>query len=233
MQISVVIPVFNEVESLRLLGPRLVASLDKISTDYEIIYVDDASRDDSLSVLKSFEVGTKPVKIISFKDNQGQSEALRAGFNCCSGEWVITLDADCQNPPEEIQRLWLLRDEFDYLSGVREKRQDSLIKRLASRIARFSRRVVLGDTTQDSGCALRLFRRKILVEVFLPNNFHRFFTFLVRSKGFSVKEVPITHCRREFGKSKYGVLKRLWQGLFDLSAVSGLVKKDSKHEVKH
>jgi len=233
MQFSVVIPVFNEVGSLKILQERLDRVMQGFPAGYEIIYVDDGSRDASLGVLKALKESFPAIRIISFKENRGQSAAFYAGFKAARGEWIITLDADGQNPPEEIIRLLEFYQQFDFVTGVRKKRSDSLRRKIASRVAKFFCRLVLGDLTQDVGCSLRIFRRKIVEAIPFFRNFHRFFTFLVKEAGFSVKEVPVAHHRRAAGKSKYSDWKRLKEGIVDLRGVAWLRKRLIKYEVKY
>ena len=233
MEFSVVIPLFNEEESLTLLQERLHPVCESISGDYEIIYVDDGSTDSSLAVLKQLKQKYPSIKIISFKKNQGQSAGLFAGFKGSQGEWLITLDADLQNPPEEIPGLWQFKNDFDFITGIREKRRDSLLRKLSSRIARFFRQITLKDSTQDIGCSLRIFKRQLFENLPYFKNFHRFFTFLAREAGFRIKEVPLKHNERKFGKSKYTTFKRAREGIFDLIGVFWLKRRLIKYDIKH
>lgn len=233
IEFSIVIPAFNEEQSLPLLQERLYKVMEKLPGDYEIIYVDDGSKDTTLEVLKKLKEGCPKIRIISFKENRGKSVAFFAGFKACYGKWIITLDADLQNPPEEIFKLLKLREDFDFITGIREKRKDSFLKRISSEIARVSSWLVLGDTTKDIGCCLRMFKREIVDYPFYFRNFHRFFPFLVKLYGFSVKEVYVAHSPRRFGKSKYGILKRAKEGIFDLAGVLWYKKRYIKYEVKY
>ena len=156
------------------------------------------------------------MKIIFFKENRGQSAALYAGFKASKGRWIISLDADLQNPPREIHKLTAFKHDYDFITGIRANRKDNFLKIASSTTARFFRWLILQDRTTDTGCSLRVFRREVVDSLSYFKNFHRFFTFLVRIKGFSVKEVCINHRPRRFGRSKYGVLKRAEQGIGDL-----------------
>ncbi len=233
MELSIVIPVFNEAESLNPLQEELKQPLKDIGCEYEIIYVDDASSDSSLEVLKTIAKEHDRIRIISFVSNRGQSAALQVGFKNARGEWIATLDADGQNPPSEIKCLWEARESFDFITGIRNKRKDSFVKRAGSVLARIFRRLVLGDTSKDVGCSLRIFRKEVVDTITLFNNFHRFFTFLVKIHGFSIKEVLVEHRGRKFGSSKYGNCKRLCQGIFDLWGVFWLKKRLISYEVKY
>lgn len=225
MEFSVVIPVYNEKDSLPLLQSRLHKVMEKLGQEYEIIYVDDGSKDSSRKILEEIKKNYSRIKIISFKKNQGQSTALFAGFREAKGKWIITLDADLQNPPQEILTLLNWRAEYDFITGIREKRADNFLRKTSSYVAKFFRWLILKDYTRDTGCSLKVFRREIIE--FLPffKNFHRFFTFLVRNLGFKVQEVPVKHQRRRFGKSKYGIGQRVRAGLFDLLGVFWLKKR--------
>ena len=224
-----VIPVFNEEGCLRALHAELTAVMEKMPGGYEIIYIDDGSTDSSSEVLPQL---TPAAKIISFPQNQGQSTALYAGFKAAQGSWIITLDADGQNPPQEIPRLLKARGGVDFVAGIRKARKDNWWRKATSSGARFFRWLVLGDKTRDTGCALRAFRREVVEALPLFRNFHRFFPFLARAQGFSVKEVSVEHKKRTTGSSKYGTGQRLWQGLFDLWGVFWLKRRLMRYEVK-
>jgi len=234
MEFSIVVPVYNEESSLTLLQEQLHEVMEKTGSEYEVIYVDDDSKDSSLNVLEGLKKGGYPeIRIISLKEHKGQSVALFAGFKSLKGKWVITLDADLQNPPGEISELLKFKNDYDFITGIRRRRRDSLLRKASSRIAQLFRQAVLGDTTTDTGCALRMFKRDVIDSVCFFDNFHRFFTFLVRAKGFRIKEVYVKHGPRKFGKSKYGTLERAMAGLFDLFGVFWLMKRSIDYEIKH
>jgi glycosyltransferase involved in cell wall biosynthesis len=232
MKCSVVIPLFNEEENLRPLHSRLHSVLESLSSPYEIIFVDDGSTDTSPEILKKLSQNHPAVRFISFRVNKGQSTALYAGFRASRGEWIITLDADLQNPPEEIPKLWELRNEADFITGIREKRRDTLLRKISSRIAKYFRSFTLGDTTQDTGCSLRMFKSEVVENLPYFRNFHRFFTFLAREAGFRVREVPLEHNERRFGTSKYTTLGRAKEGIFDLIGVFWLKRRLINYEIK-
>lgn len=233
IELSIVIPLFNEEETLPLLQERLHLVCENIACKYEIIYVDDGSTDGSLKVLKELKKVYHPIRVVSFKKNQGQAACLFAGFKASRGEWIITLDADLQNPPEEIPKLLEFKNSFDFITGIREERRDSFLRKISSNIARFFRWLILKDTTQDVGCSLRMFKRGIIEYLPYFKNFHRFFTFLAREAGFKVKEVPLKHDVRKFGESKYGILKRAKEGIFDLIGVFWLRRRLINYEIKY
>ncbi|MCF7908409.1 MAG: glycosyltransferase family 2 protein [Candidatus Omnitrophica bacterium] len=233
MEFSVVIPVLNEAESLSPLQKELQEVMQQMRCEYEIVYVDDASSDSSLEVLKGLAEQYERIRVVSFNKNRGQSAALAAGFNVSRGEWIITLDSDGQNPPSEIVKLIEFKDKFDFVTGVRKNRQDSFNRKIASSVAKFFRWLTLGDISQDTGCSLRLFKKEILNSLPLFDHFHRFFNLLVRSKGFSIKEVAVNHRGRLFGVSKYSTTKRMLSGIFDLWGVVWFKKRLIKYEVKY
>ena len=224
-ELSLVIPVYNEEESLVFLQDEIVKAMEPLSLEYEVIYVDDGSTDSSSGILKKIRRIYANVKVISFMENRGQSVAFYAGFRQARGEWIATLDADLQNPPSEIPKLLKFKNEADFITGVRKNREDSLIRKASSRIARSFRHIVLGDITIDVGCSLRVFKKKVVENIPLFRNFHRFFTLLVKDAGFKIKEVEVMHMARRRGKSKYGTLKRAIEGLFDLFGVFWLRKR--------
>lgn len=228
MEFSVVVPLLDEEESLRFLHKELQETMEKLSCEYEITYVDDGSKDSSLEVLKELKETCPKVKIISFKKRKGQSAALMAGFESSRGKWIVTLDGDLQNPPAEFFKLLEFKDNFDFITGIRRNRKDNFIKKAYAGVAKFFMWLVLGDVTKDPGCSLRLFKKEIVKTIPLFKNFHRFFTFLVKMEGFSVKEVYVNHEKRRFGRSKYGILKRAGEGIFDLWELFWL----KKHIVK-
>ncbi|MDD5195471.1 MAG: glycosyltransferase family 2 protein [Candidatus Omnitrophica bacterium] len=232
MDYSIVIPVYNEEESLIPLQEKINAAMEPISSDYEIIYVDDGSMDASGEVLRKLAAEYPEIKIVSFKKNRGQSAALAAGFRASAGAWIITLDADLQNPPQEISKLLPFKETYDFITGVRIKRQDGISRKLSSNIARSARWLILKDTTMDTGCSLRMFKREVIGRLPVFKNFHRFFAYLVKSLGFRIKEVNVQHEKRAFGVSKYGNLKRAWEGIFDLCGVFWLGRRLLEYEIK-
>jgi len=233
MEYSVVIPVYNEEASLAILQERLNKARRELPEESEVVYVNDGSIDKTSEILREIARNMPEVKIVTLSKNLGKSSALRAGFKTARGKWIITLDADLQNHPEDIVTLLRYKDNFDFIGGIRVDRKDPFTRMIASGIARFFRMMLLGDTTRDMGCGLTVFRREILDTLVFFRNFHRFFTYLVRIEGFSIKEVPVLHSPRRFGQSHSRILKRGVEGVFDLFGVlwlkSRLIKKDDQH----
>lgn len=216
IEFSVIVPVFNEERSLALLQKRLHKSLEGLSRRYEIIYVNDGSIDSSLKILSTLKRKYPKIKVISLDKNRGQTEALFAGFGAARGKWIITLDADLQNPPEEIAKLIQYRHEFDFVAGIRKNRKDNLLKKASSAIAHFSRWIILKDTTRDAGCTLRLFKKELAGSLPFFKNCYLYFPFLLKIKGFAVKELDVDHRPRMSGKTKYGIFERAVEGIFGL-----------------
>jgi len=219
-QYSVLVPVYNEKDNLRPLIEEISAVMDGFGRPYEIIYVDDFSRDGSLEELRRLQTEFKTLQVIAHSRNCGQSAAVASGFAAARGDVLITLDADRQNDPADIPALLAqLTDGTDMVCGVRTKRRDSLIRRISSRVANAFRNVVTGDRVSDTGCGLRVVRRAALAEIPVFNGMHRFLPTLMRFQGFTVREVPVNHRPRTAGVSKYGVGNRAWRGLVDCFAI--------------
>ena len=204
---SVVVPIHNEEGSLQNLHAELMAALGGES--FEIIFVDDASTDHSLARCQQLS----PLQLVQLKKQSGQSAALAAGLAAARGNFIITLDADGQNPPSEIPLLIAeqRRTGADAVCGIRTPRQDPLGKRLASRLARWARRLCLGaEDVQDAGCTLRICRATVLRKIPLRRHgFHRFIPALLRATGAVVLEIPVAHRPRRSGQTKYGLLRIL------------------------
>jgi len=228
IEYTVIIPVFNEEGSLAELQERLHLVMEGVDGGYEIIYVDDGSTDSSPDILKKLKSSSGKIKIISFDKNRGKGPALQAAFKEAAGRWIITLDADLQNPPEEIPKLIQSKEVSDYIIGIRKNRKDNFIKIWAAITARLFRRIALGDVTIDAGCGLRIFKKEVVKTIPFFRNYFIYLTFLARAKGYTIREVSVRHDRRRAGKSKFGIFKRAAQGCVDLWRVRRLplVKKD-------
>lgn len=220
MELSLVIPVYNEVESVEKLVAEIHAALDPLALDYELVFVDDGSTDGSFALLEQMSVADERIVIIQFRRNYGQTAAFVAGFDYAKGRAIVTLDADGQNPPSDIPKLIAKLDEgYDVVNGWRRNRQDGLLlrkvpSRLANRLIAWS----TGVNLRDRGCSLRAFRADVVDELHLYGEMHRFIPELVNNAGFSMAEVPVNHRHREAGQSKYG-LSRTLRVLVDLITV--------------
>ncbi len=217
---SVVIPLHNEEESVSSLCASLRDVFQMLGESYEVIFVDDGSTDGSLAALKLLAPPepSGQLQIISFTKRYGKSAALQAGFDAASGQVIITLDGDLQDDPKEIPGLLTkLHEGYDLVVGWRYRRQDPLIKIVASRIANAVRKQVTGETIHDVGCGLRVFRRDVLNSIYLTKGWHRLFTAIVHVKGFRIAELKVVHRPRRFGVSKYGIWDRLTESFLDLA----------------
>ncbi len=230
--LSVVIPFRNEEPSLALLHSELAEVLDAFPFESEMIFVDDESGDGGSGVVRDLAGLDSRIRLLTLLPHSGQSAALGAGFRAARGELIATLDADLQNVPGDLPRLIEALDQADCVCGVRVSRQDSMIKRLASRIANGVRRFVLADGVHDIGCSLRVMRASSLKRIKLFRGGHRFLPSLLAMEGARVIELPVDHRARLHGSSNYGVGGRLVAGLVDLLAVFWMKKRSDRFEVK-
>lgn len=209
--ISVVVPLYNEEESIPLLYEKLTTSLDEYGRPYEIIIVDDGSTDTSFTLLRNLAREDARLRIIRFRRNFGQTAAFSAGFDHARGEVVITIDADLQNDPYDIPKLMERVDAgYDIVSGWRKDRKDRFLDRkLPSIIANRLISNVTDVRLHDYGCSLKAYRREILQDVQLYGELHRFIPALASQVGGTVTEVPVNHYARQFGTSKYGISRTI------------------------
>lgn len=221
--ISVVIPIKDERDNLLALTDQLVKVLqgreESKNAPFEIIYVDDGSTDGSSEILDRLASEHRAVTVLHFDRNYGQSAGFDAGFKRSSGALVVTMDGDLQNDPEDIGLLLSYANDYDLVCGWRTERHDTVMRKISSRVANVVRNAVTGDRVHDTGCSLKIFRRRVIDRLPLFNGMHRFFPALALMHGFTVTEVPVRHHPRRHGISKYGVGNRLFKGLYDLMAV--------------
>ena len=220
LDISVVIPVYNEEDNLEPLILEIEGVLNALGRSYEIVCVDDASRDHSYEVLQRLRKSRPHLRVIRHRINSGESAGEATGFEHARGELIVTMDADQQNDPADIPRmLEALTAEVVAVCGVRRIREDDWVRRVSSRLANRFRNWVTGDRIADAGCTFRLLRRAALREVPVFNGMHRFLPTMLRFQGFQATEILVNHRARTRGKSKYGVGNRLWRGLRDCWAM--------------
>lgn len=231
IDLSVVVPVYNEKSCLDRLWERLGATLESLERSWEILFVDDGSVDGSPEILAAIAAGNSHIRLLKMTRNQGQSAALVAGFRAARGRWIATLDADLQNPPEEIPRLIAAAEGVDLVFGRRRKRQDSWLKKAGSRIGNTVRNLITGHSIRDTGCSLKLFRRSALGRIPFFRGMHRFLPTLFVFHGFSIREIEVDHHPRFSGVSKYGNLDRAWGGLLDCFAVRWMRRRSLDYEV--
>lgn len=215
IQLSVVVPAYNEEENVVPLAEEIVAALDNLPGGFELILVDDASTDATARLIG--QIGDARVRGIFHRINCGQSAAVAAGFQAARGHWVATLDGDGQNDPADLPAMLeqAIGANVDCVTGVRKKRQDTWLRRFSSKVANGFRNWITGDQVSDSGCGIRVVRRTALREIPVFNGLHRFLPTLLRGQGFTVLETPVNHRERLRGTSKYGVHNRLWRGIRD------------------
>lgn len=211
--LSIVVPLYNEEDNVVLLTQKINESLD--GYNYQIIYVDDFSTDRTRQKVK--EMDDKKVHLIELKKNYGQSLALAAGIDYAEGEYIITMDGDLQNDPSDIPQMLshAITEEYDVVTGIRQKRKDSLVKKIPSKIANFLVRRVTKLDIKDNGCALKVFTKDIAKSLNLYGEMHRFITLLAHLEGAQIKQVPVKHHARHAGVSKYG-LERVFKVVADM-----------------
>lgn len=218
--ISAVVPAYNEAESLPELHRELVAALDRLGRDWEIVYIDDGSRDGSDQVIGSLANGEPRVRGVSLRRNFGKSAALAIGFQLARGERVATLDADLQDDPAELPVLvQALEGGFDLVSGWKRHRRDPLTKTVPSRLFNAVTSAVVGIRLHDFNCGFKLYRREVTEALEVYGELHRFLPALAHWRGFKVGEVPVQHRARRFGKSKFGPA-RFINGFLDLMSAA-------------
>jgi glycosyltransferase involved in cell wall biosynthesis len=215
-QISIVIPVFNEEENVQPLHEEVVKVCEREGFTYEIIYIDDGSTDATVGAVKKLS----PVRLIRLRKNFGQTAAMDAGIKAAQYDLIITMDGDRQNDPNDIPKLirHLDENEFDIVSGWRIDRKDPFMKRFVSRGANRLRKLLINDGIHDSGCSLKVYRRRCFQHVNLYGEMHRFIPAVLKIKGFKVGEVAVNHRPRTAGVTKY-TFKRTIKGFIDMISV--------------
>jgi len=224
-RLSVVVPVFDEEDSLEPLHRELDAALAGLPGGVEFVLVDDGSRDRSLEVMRGLAAQDERVRVIALEANHGQSAAFEAGFAAARGELIATLDADLQNDPADIPRMMEHLDQADVVNGVRAERQDDWVRKLSSKIANGFRNRMTDESVSDVGCSLRVMRASYAKRVKLFRGMHRFLPTLLRLEGARLTEVPVAHRSRRHGESKYGIGNRLFVGLVDVFAVRWMQRR--------
>jgi dolichol-phosphate mannosyltransferase len=227
-ELSVVVPVFNERDNIPPLLAEIATAL-RGKVDFEIVYVDDDSSDDSRAVLAAQKASYPELRVLHHVSRSGQSTAVWNGVRAARGAWIATLDGDGQNDPADISKLLAARasavPEIKLFAGWRTTRRDSFNKRISSRIANAVRSRMLKDATPDTGCGLKLFERETFLRLPYFDHMHRYLPALVRRAGYASQSVPVSHRPRTAGTSKYGMLDRLWVGLADLRGVAWLMRR--------
>jgi glycosyltransferase involved in cell wall biosynthesis len=228
MDISIVVPLLNEVDSLNELTDLVVEQLKKLDKQFEIIFIDDGSNDGSFEVLKRLKENCKEIKVIRFRKNFGKSAALSEGFKRANGEIVITMDADLQDDPTEIPNLVTqLNNGFDLVSGWKKKRNDPITKTAPSKLFNFVTRLLTGIKIHDFNCGLKGYRREVIKAIPVYGELHRYLPVLAHWQGFKVGEIVVKHHARKHGKTKFGA-RRFFSGFFDLLTVLFITRYGQK-----
>ncbi len=231
-KISFVVPVYDEEGNIE----RLFTEIHKVAVDlpcsWELLFVDDCSRDGSLALIKKLAEAHPQVKYLAFEKNTGQSAALFAGFQAATGDVIITLDADLQNDPADIPRMLAYYGDYDMVNGWRYNRQDTLSKKISSKIGNFVRNKLTWETIHDTGCSLKIMNATMLKRVKIYKGLHRFLPTLMRIEGARVIEVKVNHRARFQGVSKYTNLRRGIEGLYDVITVRWMIKRHLTIKVK-
>lgn len=223
MDLSIVIPLYNEDESIDELHSKIVSSLSNSSLNYEIIFIDDGSSDNSWNNIKDVTKRVKNTRAIRFLTNYGKSMALSAGFKSTRGEVVVTMDADLQDDPNEILQLYnvLINEDYHIVSGWKKKRYDSVIfKNLPSKLFNWAARLSSGIKLNDFNCGIKAYKRDVIKEIKLTSGMHRYIPVLAKNSGFNkIGEKIVLHHPRKHGKTKYGA-DRFIKGFLDLITLS-------------
>jgi dolichol-phosphate mannosyltransferase len=226
-QVSVIVPLFNEEDNVPILQSELGAALKGI--DHEIIFVDDGSADRTIERIQA----APDVRVLRFEKNAGQSAAIYAGLNAARGKILVLIDGDLQNDPSDIPKLL---DEIargaDLVCGYRTQRQDTVVKRLTSRIANAVRSRYTKDGVRDTGCTLKAMRRECVFTLLPFKGMHRFIPALIKNAGFGLVEIPVNHRPRRFGQTKYGLGNRAVRATVDMFGVRWLLSRRLNYKVR-
>lgn len=222
MDISVVVPLYNEQESLEELADWLIEVLDRHGFSYEIIFIDDGSSDRSWKIIEHLTAVNKSIKALGFRRNYGKSAALYSGFKAALGGVVITMDADMQDDPGEIPELYRMvkEENYDLVSGWKKKRHDPPGKKIPSRFFNFTARIVTGIKLHDFNCGLKAYRNEVIKRIEVYGEMHRYIPVIVKNAGFTkIGEKVVTHRQRKYGVTKFGI-ERFVNGFLDLLSLS-------------
>jgi glycosyltransferase involved in cell wall biosynthesis len=225
MDVSFVIPLFNEENSLKELHDKITTQMKSLTENYDIIFVDDGSSDNSFKILNNISMNDHHVKVIKLRKNFGKSIALDEGFKFARGDIIFTMDADLQDDPKEISRFMSkLKDGYDLVVGWKQQRKDAFIsKKLPSKFFNCMANIASGLKIHDHNCGFKAFRKNLVKRLSLYGDLHRYIPALAHSMGFKVAEIRVEHHARPYGKSKYGI-KRFYHGFFDFMTIIFLTK---------
>ena len=232
-RVSLIIPVYNEEDNLPVLMEEVRSAMDAQPHTWEVLFVDDGSKDGSLRVIRELAATEPRLRYVSFDANQGQSAAFAAGFQEAKGDIFVTLDSDLQNDPADIPALLAIYgQDCEMVIGWRVKRQDSFVKRAASKIANAIRNRLSHETVKDTGCSLKVLNAALARQLPMFTGMHRFFPTLMKMKGARVAEVKVNHRPRLHGASKYGVWDRAFSALYDLFAIRWMQARNFTYRIK-
>ena len=218
--INIIVPCYNEENNILKLYDELTQNLDYLYLDYKIIYVNDKSKDSSLSIFNDLMVKNNKILVINNKKRMGQSFSINEGFKACDSEFFFTIDGDGQNNPNDfIKFIDYINNDYDLIYGIRLKRKDTNIKKISSKIANKLRAWILNDGCIDTGCGLKMFKTSSFRQIKFFDGYHRFFPALFKGKNLMILGINVDHRYRYRGASNYGVVKRGFKGTFDLIRV--------------
>ena len=226
IDLSIVIPVYNEEESLELLYNSIINNLKNTNLNFEIIFIDDGSSDNSWNVIKTISKKKTNLSSIKFRKNYGKSDALDAGFKASNGTYVLTMDADLQDDPNEIYPLFKMinQDNYDLVSGWKKKRNDPLSKTIPSKFFNLVTRIFSGIKLNDFNCGIKIYKKELVNSVNLYGEMHRYIPLIAKWNGYDkIGEKVVNHNKRKFGKTKFG-MERYIRGFLDLISVSFVYK---------
>ena len=231
--VSLIIPVYNEEGNLPVLLEEIRAAMAVQDRTWEALFIDDGSKDGSLRILRELAALEPRLRYLSFEENRGQSAAFAAGFQEARGEIFVTLDSDLQNDPADIPVLLnMYGQQYDMVIGWRAKRQDTVVKRMSSKIANAIRNRLSHETVKDTGCSLKVMQAAMARRLPMFTGMHRFFPTLMKMQGARVAEVQVNHRPRIHGTSKYGVWDRAFSALYDLLAVRWMQARHFNYRIK-
>jgi len=225
VDLSIIIPVYNEERNIILLHNKLLEVLSKLDKSYEILFIDDGSTDNTIKEIKNIK--DENIKLIEFRRNFGKSNALNVGFNKSEGKIIITMDGDLQDDPIEIPRFLEAIKRYDIVSGWKFKRNDPITKTLPSKLANYVTRKATGVKIHDMNCGFKAYKKEVTKNLNLYGDMHRYIPALVAAKGFKIGEIRVRHHKRKYGKSKYGFM-RLFRGLFDFITIRFLTNYSNR-----
>ena len=226
IDLSIVIPVYNEEESLELLYNSIINNLKNTNLNFEIIFIDDGSSDNSWNVIKAISEKKTNLSSIKFRKNYGKSDALDAGFKASNGTYVLTMDADLQDDPNEIYPLFKMinQDNYDLVSGWKKKRNDPLSKTIPSKFFNLVTRIFSGIKLNDFNCGIKIYKKELVNSINLYGEMHRYIPLIANWNGYDkIGEKVVNHNKRKFGKTKFG-MERYIRGFLDLISVSFVYK---------